>query len=57
MKQRTMAWLVVAWLCLPAVTAAQTSSMFSNLANPAIGMNAGTGGAAAEEFECVTVRS
>lgn len=35
-------WLLVAASCVPALAAAQTtsSSMFSNLANPAIGMNA-----------------
>jgi hypothetical protein len=33
------ACLFVALVCAPALAAAQSSSMFSNLANPAIGMN------------------
>jgi hypothetical protein len=33
-------WLLVAFALIPGVAAAQTRSMFSNLANPAIGMNA-----------------
>ncbi len=40
MRLRILACLVAALLCAPAVASAQTSSMFSNLANPAIGMNA-----------------
>jgi hypothetical protein len=40
MKLRIFTWLFAALACAPALAAAQTSSMFSNLANPAIGMNA-----------------
>jgi hypothetical protein len=35
-----LACLFTALLCVPAIAAAQTRSMFSNLANPSIGMNA-----------------
>ena len=35
-----MACLLATLVCAPALAAAQTSSMFSNLANPAIGLNA-----------------
>ena len=40
MKLRTFACLSAALVCIPALATAQTSPMFSNLANPAIGMNA-----------------
>ncbi|MGH7741687.1 MAG: hypothetical protein ACRENS_06660, partial [Candidatus Eiseniibacteriota bacterium] len=40
MRFRRMIWLSAALLCVPALAIAQTSSMFSNQANPAIGMNA-----------------
>jgi hypothetical protein len=39
-KVRTLGCLLAALVCMPALAAAETSSMFSNLANPAIGMNA-----------------
>ena len=40
MRLRMLACLLAALVCAPAPGSAQTSSMFSNLANPAIGMNA-----------------
>ena len=40
MRMRRFACLLAALVCIPALTTAQTSPMFSNLANPAIGMNA-----------------
>ena len=40
MKLRLFACLLAALLCAPALATAQTSSLFSNLANPSIGMNA-----------------
>ena len=40
MRLRVLACLSAALLCAPALATAQTRSMFSNLANPAIGMNA-----------------
>src|SRR2546425_2055576 len=40
MRFRMLACLSGALVCAPALATAQTSSMFSNLANPAIGMNA-----------------
>src|SRR5437762_2151161 len=40
MRPRMLACLFAALVCLPAIAVAQTSSMFSNLANPAIGANA-----------------
>jgi hypothetical protein len=40
MKLRNFACLVAALVWAPALATAQTSSMFSNLANPALGMNA-----------------
>src|SRR5436309_7644767 len=40
MRLRMLACLFAALLCAPALATAQTKSMFSNLANPSIGMNA-----------------
>src|SRR3989449_421445 len=40
MRLRMFACLFAALMCAPAFATAQTRSMFSNLANPAIGMNA-----------------
>jgi len=45
-----VAWLVLALTCTPVLATAQTSSMFSNLANPAIGMNALFSGQAAHNL-------
>lgn len=50
-KHRMFACLAVAWVCAPALATAQTSSMFSNLANPAIGMNALFSGSAAPNID------
>src|SRR5439155_7443294 len=47
---RTLACLFAALTCVPSFAAAQTSSMFSNLANPAIGMNALFSGLAARNL-------
>src|SRR5881409_3627419 len=38
MRLRTLACLFAALVCAPALATAQTTSMYSNLANPAIGM-------------------
>jgi len=51
MRLRTLAYLFAALVCAPAFAAAQTSSMFSNLANPAIGMNAVFSGQAAHNLD------
>src|SRR5438093_10308795 len=51
MRLRTLACLFAALVCAPALVAAQTSSMFSNLANPAIGMNALFSGQAAHNLD------
>jgi len=40
MRLRELACLFAALVCAPAIATAQTSSMYSNLANPSIGMNA-----------------
>src|SRR5206468_712729 len=40
MRFRILVCLLAALVCAPAIAAAQTPSMFSNAANPAIGMNA-----------------
>src|SRR5213592_3365991 len=40
MRLRMFACRLAALVCAPALATAQTSSMYSNLANPAIGMNA-----------------
>ena len=47
MRLRMFACLFAVLVCMPALATAQTSSMFSNLANPAIGMNALFSGQAA----------
>jgi hypothetical protein len=44
-------FLLAALMCTPALATAQTSSMFSNLANPAIGMNALFSGQAAPNLD------
>ena len=49
-RLRVLACLFVALLCAPALATAQTRSMFSNLANPAIGMNALFSGQAARNL-------
>ena len=51
LKLRMLACLLAALVCAPAVATAQTSSMFSNLANPAIGMNALFSGQAAHNLD------
>src|SRR5436309_13800969 len=51
MRLRMRAYLFAALVCAPAFAAAQTSSMFSNLANPAIGMNALFSGQAAHNLD------
>src|SRR5438309_1158928 len=51
MRLRILASLVAALVCAPALATAQTSSMFSNLANPAIGMNALFTGQAARNLD------
>ena len=50
MRLRMFACLFAALVCAPALATAQTSSMFSNLANPAIGMNALFSGQAARSL-------
>jgi len=45
-----LACLLAALVCTPALATAQTTSMFSNLANPAIGMNALFSGQAARNL-------
>ena len=47
---RAVACLLAALACVPVLATAQTSSMFSNLANPAIGMNALFNGQAAHNL-------
>jgi hypothetical protein len=51
MRLRMLACLLAALTCAPALATAQTSSMFSNLANPAIGMNALFSGQAAHNLD------
>ena len=51
MRRRMLACLFAALACAPAPAVAQTSSMFSNLANPAIGMNALFSGQAAHNLD------
>src|SRR5438093_9823623 len=46
-----LACMLAALVCAPALATAQTSSMFSNLANPAIGMNALFTGQAAHNLD------
>jgi len=50
-KVRMLAYLLAALACAPALAFAQTRSMFSNLANPAIGMNALFTGQAAPNID------
>ena len=50
-RLRVLACLFAALLCAPALATAQTRSMFSNLANPAIGMNALFTGQAAPNID------
>jgi hypothetical protein len=50
MRLRMSACLFAALVCAPALATAQTRSMFSNLANPAIGMNALFTGQAAKNL-------
>lgn len=51
MSLRILACLLVVWSCTPAMATAQSRSMFSNLANPAIGMNALFSGQAAHNLD------
>jgi hypothetical protein len=51
MGLRKVACLLAALVGIPAVASAQTTSMFSNLANPAIGMNALFSGQAAHNLD------
>src|SRR2546428_2511991 len=51
MKLLVLACLCAALVCAPALATGQTSSMFSNLANPAIGMNALFTGRAARSLD------
>src|SRR5213593_121866 len=51
MRLRMLACLSAALACAPALAAAQTRSMFSNLANPSIGMNALFSGQAARSLD------
>src|SRR5690348_14525263 len=51
MRLRMFACLFAALASVPALATAQTSSMFSNLANPAIGMNALFSGQAAPNID------
>jgi hypothetical protein len=51
MRIRMLACLFVALVCAPTFATAQTSSMFSNLANPAIGANALFTGQAAHNLD------
>src|SRR3989449_10915453 len=51
MRLRMFACLFAALMCAPALAHAQTSSMYSNLANPAIGMNALFSGQAAHNLD------
>jgi hypothetical protein len=51
MKPRVIACLFAVLVCAPTFASAQTSSMFSNLANPAIGMNALFNGQAAHNLD------
>src|SRR5258706_16463607 len=52
MRLRKFACLFAALVCMPAIAMAQTpSSMFSNLANPAIGMNSLFSGQAAHNLD------
>jgi len=51
MKLRMFTCLFAALVCMPALATAQTSSMFSNLANPAIGMNGLFTGQAAHNLD------
>jgi hypothetical protein len=50
MRLRMLTCLFAALVCAPALATAQSSSMFSNLANPAIGMNALFSGQAARNL-------
>ena len=50
MRLRMLACLFAVLVCAPALATAQSSSMFSNLANPAIGMNALFSGQAAHNL-------
>src|SRR2546426_5205038 len=51
MRRRSFACLLAALAGMPAAATAQTSTMFSNLANPAIGMNALFSGQAARNID------
>src|SRR5437867_12711488 len=51
MRLRMLAFLFAALMCAPALALAQTRSMFSNLANPAVGMNALFTGQAAPNID------
>src|SRR5258708_38305660 len=51
MSYRMLAFLLAALTCAPAVASAQPSSMYSNLANPSIGLNALSSGLAAHNLD------
>src|SRR5258708_14035436 len=51
MRYRISACVLAALVCAPVFASAQTRSMFSNLANPAIGMNALFTGQAARNLD------
>jgi len=51
MRHHTYACMLAALTCAPALAAAQTSSLFSNLANPSIGLNALFSGQAARSLD------
>lgn len=51
MRLRMLACLSVALICTPALAPAETRSMYSNLANPALGMNALFSGQAAPNLD------
>lgn len=51
MRSRMLACLFAALMCAPAPATAQTSAMYSNLANPALGMNALFSGQAARNLD------
>ena len=51
MRPRMLACLFAVLVCVPALASAQTPAMFSNLANPALGMNALFSGQAARSLD------
>ena len=51
MRLRTLARVCIALSCMPGMAIAQTRSMYSNLANPSIGLNALFLGQAAPDLD------